>query len=229
MERSSQIERNKIIALLEKNQKIESLSHAINSLKYTKSTPHDHGTVYYENLLLDIASELKFCIDNLIQSGIPFTNQEMKQSAKKLATLRPKPENLFCSSRLRYPHEVIFLCIGWYINSSISTRSLEILMKERGVSVDHTSIDGWRKKFYNDVEFATRCVFPNSDDLILQACHVRIKGRAHLMYTATTIGGQIIDLLATDEKYPSQSSTQKLLDFIEKGNPYSLGPFTSGK
>ncbi len=39
--------------------------------------------------------------------------------------------------------EIILLCVRWYLRYALSYRDLEEMMAERGLSVDHTTIDRW--------------------------------------------------------------------------------------
>ncbi|MEC5218980.1 transposase-like protein, partial [Actimicrobium sp. GrIS 1.19] len=48
---------------------------------------------------------------------------------------------------MRFPTDVILLCIRWYVAYPLSYRHLEEMMEERGVSVDHSSIN--RKRSIN--------------------------------------------------------------------------------
>jgi transposase-like protein len=41
---------------------------------------------------------------------------------------------------MRFPIDVILVCIRWYAAYPLSYRHLEEIMEERGVSVDHSSI-----------------------------------------------------------------------------------------
>lgn len=41
---------------------------------------------------------------------------------------------------MRFPKEIILLCIRWYAAYSLSYRNLEEMMQERGVYVDHSSV-----------------------------------------------------------------------------------------
>jgi putative transposase len=41
---------------------------------------------------------------------------------------------------IRFPKEVILLCIRWYKVYSLSYRNLEEMMQERGVYVDRSSV-----------------------------------------------------------------------------------------
>jgi len=45
--------------------------------------------------------------------------------------------------RLRYPLDVILLCVRWYVAYPLSLRHLEELNAERGFEVDHSSVHRW--------------------------------------------------------------------------------------
>ena len=44
------------------------------------------------------------------------------------------------TKRMRFPLEIIAVCIRWYAAYPLSYRHLEEMMQERGVVVDHSSI-----------------------------------------------------------------------------------------
>ena len=48
---------------------------------------------------------------------------------------------------LKFPLEVILMCIRWYAAYPLSYRHVEELMKERGVSVDHSTVNRWAIRF----------------------------------------------------------------------------------
>jgi len=48
---------------------------------------------------------------------------------------------------MQFPIEVIPVCIGWYEAYQLSYRHLEEIMQERGVLVDHSSINRWAIRF----------------------------------------------------------------------------------
>jgi putative transposase len=48
---------------------------------------------------------------------------------------------------MRFPIDVILVCIRWYAAYPLSYRQLEEIMEERGVSVDHSSINRWAIRF----------------------------------------------------------------------------------
>jgi putative transposase len=49
--------------------------------------------------------------------------------------------------RMRFPIDVILVCIRWYAAYPLSYRHLEEMMEERGVCVDHSSINRWAIRF----------------------------------------------------------------------------------
>ncbi|WP_370583950.1 transposase [Polaromonas sp. CG_9.7] len=48
---------------------------------------------------------------------------------------------------MRFPKEIIPLCVRWYAAYLLSYRNLEEMMHERGVHVDHSSVSRWAIKF----------------------------------------------------------------------------------
>ena len=48
--------------------------------------------------------------------------------------------------RLHYPLEVMLVCVRWYAAYPLSFRSIEEMMAERGVFVDHSTLHRWSIK-----------------------------------------------------------------------------------
>jgi transposase-like protein len=44
---------------------------------------------------------------------------------------------------MRFPKEIILMCIRWYAAYGLSYRNLEEMMLERNVSVDHSTVNRW--------------------------------------------------------------------------------------
>ena len=55
-------------------------------------------------------------------------------------------------SRHRFPKEIIIQCVHWYLRFNVSTRDLEEMMRDRGIAVDHSSIDAWINKFSPQID-----------------------------------------------------------------------------
>jgi len=48
--------------------------------------------------------------------------------------------------RLRFPLDVMLVCVRWYAAYPLSLRNLEEMMAERGVLVDHATVHRWALK-----------------------------------------------------------------------------------
>jgi putative transposase len=57
---------------------------------------------------------------------------------------------------MRFPIDVILVCIRWYAAYPLSYRYLEEIMEERGVPFDHSSINGWAVCFLQLIEEMAR-------------------------------------------------------------------------
>jgi putative transposase len=62
----------------------------------------------------------------------------MKQS------LTPALSRVF--KRLHYPFDVMLMCVRWYVAYGLSVRTLEEMMAERGIEVDHSTVRRWAIK-----------------------------------------------------------------------------------
>ena len=48
---------------------------------------------------------------------------------------------------MRFPIDLMLVCIRWYAAYPLSYRHLEEMMEERGVEVDHSTINRWAIRF----------------------------------------------------------------------------------
>ena len=48
--------------------------------------------------------------------------------------------------RLHYPLGIMLICVRWYLAYPLSLRNLEEMMAERGVAVDHATVNRWTLK-----------------------------------------------------------------------------------
>ena len=46
-----------------------------------------------------------------------------------------------------FPQEVILVCVRWYVAYPLSYRNIEEMMAERGVVVDHSTLNRWVIRF----------------------------------------------------------------------------------
>ena len=78
----------------------------------------------------------------------------------------------------RYPREVILVCVRWYASYPLSYRHLEEMMSERGVTVDHSSINRWAVRFLPLLEQSFRhCRQQIGRSWRMDETYIKVKGQ----------------------------------------------------
>ena len=99
------------------------------------------------------------------------------------------------------PQEIILPCVRWYVAYPLSTRHIEELMLERGVYVDHSTVNRWVIKYSPQLEEAFhRRKRPVWVSWRMDETYIRIKGQWYYLYRAVDTQGQTIDFLLTAQR-----------------------------
>ncbi|WP_370660712.1 transposase, partial [Massilia eurypsychrophila] len=78
---------------------------------------------------------------------------------------------------MRFPIDVILVCIRWYAAYPLSYRHLEEMREERGVSVDHSSINRWAIRFLPLIEkMARKHKRPVGGSWRMDETYIKVKG-----------------------------------------------------
>jgi putative transposase len=100
-----------------------------------------------------------------------------------------------------FPKDVILTCVRWYVAYPLSTRHVEELMQERGVTVDHSTINRWVVKYSPQLEAAfhdrKRPVWVSRR---MDETYIRVKGQWYYLYRAVDKKGQTIDFFLTEQR-----------------------------
>ncbi len=99
---------------------------------------------------------------------------------------------------MRFPLEVILMCIRWYVAYPLSYRHLEEMMQERGVVVDHSIINRWAVRFLPLLEK----VFYKHKRTVgsswrMDETYIKVKGVWKYLYRAVDKDGNTVDYLLT--------------------------------
>ncbi len=90
-----------------------------------------------------------------------------------------------------FERDIILTCVRWYLAYPLSYRQLEELMKERGVSVDHSTIDRWVVKYSPELDAAFhRRKRPVWLSWRMDETYIKVKGRWCYLYRAVDKAGQ---------------------------------------
>ena len=97
---------------------------------------------------------------------------------------------------MRFPIDVILVCIRWYAVYPLSYRHLEEMMQERGVSVDHSSINRWAIRFLPLIEkMARKHKRPVGGSWRMDETYIKVKGVWKYLYRAVDKQGKTVDFL----------------------------------
>jgi putative transposase len=98
-----------------------------------------------------------------------------------------------------FPPEITLTGVRWYVAYPLSTRHVEELMLERGVHVDHATINRWVIKYSPPLEAAFhRRKRPVWISWQMDETYIRVKGEWRYLYWAVDKYGQTIDFLLTE-------------------------------
>jgi len=108
------------------------------------------------------------------------------------------------------PQEIILPCVRGYVAYPLSTRHVEELMRERGVHVDHATVNRWVIQYRPQLEEAfhhrTRPVWISWR---MDETYIKITGQWYDLDRAVDKHGQTIDLLLTE--YREQEAARRCL------------------
>jgi IS6 family transposase len=116
----------------------------------------------------------------------------------------------------QFAADVILWAVRWYLMFPISYRDLELMLHDRGVEVDHTTIFRWIQVYAEVLEKRIR-------PWRVDETYVRVKGRWTYLYRAVDSRGQTIDFLLSAKRNAAAARR-----FFRKamGQPHTVNPRT---
>ena len=105
------------------------------------------------------------------------------------------------TKRMRFPIDIILVCIRWYAAYPLSYRHIEEMMQERGVFVDHSSINRWAVRFLPLLEKAFRKHKRTVGvSWRMDETYIKVKGVWKYLYRAVDKEGKTVDFLLTAKR-----------------------------
>ena len=101
-----------------------------------------------------------------------------------------------------FEKSIILLMVRWYLSYPLSYRNIEEMMLERGIHVDHSTINRWvihysplledefRKKFKRQTGFSWR----------MDETYIKVKGKWHYLYRAVDTNGDTVDFMLSPRR-----------------------------
>ena len=94
------------------------------------------------------------------------------------------------------------MAIRWYVAYALSYRNIEELMAERGVSVDHSTINRWVIKYAPELEnnFRKKHKRNTGSSMRMDETYIKVKGQWFYLYRAVDKDGETIDFLLSEKR-----------------------------
>jgi IS6 family transposase len=97
--------------------------------------------------------------------------------------------------------EIILLNVRWYCRYALSYRDLEEMMQERGVEVDHSTINRWVLKYAPELDKRIRPhLKPTNDSWRVDETYIKIKGEWKYLYRAVDSEGKTLDFMLSAKR-----------------------------
>lgn len=118
---------------------------------------------------------------------------------------------------MRFPIDIILVCIRWYAAYPLSYRHLEEMMQERGVFVDHSSINRWAIRFLPLLEKVFRKhKRPVVGSWRMDETYIKVKGVWKYLYRTVDKEGKTVDFLLTARR--DKAAALRFFDKAMKAN-----------
>lgn len=97
-----------------------------------------------------------------------------------------------------FPQEIILQCVRWYCAYALSYRNIEEMMAERGIDVDHSTLNRWVIFYAPKLEkaFQKKKRLPGNR-WRLDETYIKVKGQWKYYYRAVDKQGNTVDFLLT--------------------------------
>src|SRR3954469_18872756 len=125
----------------------------------------------------------------------------------------------------QFTDEVILWAVRWYLMFPISYRDLELMLRDRGVEVDHTTIFRWTQAYAAELEKRIRPHLRMSNGSWRgDETYVKVKSRWTYLYRAVDSRGQTIDFLLSAKRDAAAAKRffRKALGQPHTGNPRTI-------
>src|ERR671918_2115293 len=101
----------------------------------------------------------------------------------------------------QFEAEIILLCIRWYLRYALSYRDLEEMMRERGLSVDHTTIFRWVQRYAPEINKRIRPHLKMSGTSYrLDETYVKVGKEWKYLYRAVDSMGNTIEFMLSAKR-----------------------------
>jgi len=101
-----------------------------------------------------------------------------------------------------FEKSIILMAVRWYVAYPLSYRQIEEMLLERGVHVDHSTINRWVVKYSPllEEEFRKRHKKSTGSSWRMDETYIKVKGVWHYLYRAVDKEGNAIDFMLSKKR-----------------------------
>ncbi|WP_227269837.1 IS6 family transposase [Roseobacter weihaiensis] len=101
----------------------------------------------------------------------------------------------------QFPRDVILHAVFFYVRYAVSFRDLEEILAERGVRVDHATLNRWVVKYASVLaKVAQKRKLPTAPSWRLDETYVKVRGDWCYLYRAVDRDGQTLDFMLSEHR-----------------------------
>lgn len=98
-----------------------------------------------------------------------------------------------------YPKEIMLMAIRWYVAYPLSYRDVEELLKERGLPIDHATVNRWVIRYSPKLEAKFRHhQKPTGSSWKMDETYIKVKGKWVYYYRAIDKDGNTLDFFLSE-------------------------------
>ena len=101
-----------------------------------------------------------------------------------------------------FAKDIILLVVRWYVSYSLSYRNIEEMMLERGIKVDHATLNRWVIEYSPllENEFRKNQKKKTGSSWRMDETHIKIKGKWNYLYRAVDKEGKTIEFMLSKNR-----------------------------
>ena len=108
---------------------------------------------------------------------------------------------MICFKGAHYPKSVVLYAVFFYVRYGVSYRDLEEIMAERGVEVDHASLNRWVIKYAPQIaEQAQARKKPTASSWRMDETYIKVRGKWTYLYRAVDRDGQTLEFMLSENR-----------------------------
>ena len=107
-----------------------------------------------------------------------------------------------------YPNDVILFAVFFYLRYAVSYHDLEEIMQERGVDVDHSTLNRWVIEYAPLLaEEVQKRKAPTSRSWRMDETYIKVRGHWMYQYRAVDKAGNTLDFMLSEQREEAATST----------------------